>query len=113
MSIRRSLVSPYFDVEQRDQLIPMPTAPPTFAAFKFESRKTRIDWRLLHGVDINPIVGASWMVQVELNWLYVIHALQRRFKDIVCPGNPARHGPPQPLVSHYRSVTSTWTLWRR
>ena len=60
---RLSMAYPYGDTHDpfRDQQAPlmtmtMPTAPPTFQAFKFEARKTRIDWRLLHGVDINPIV---------------------------------------------------------
>eukprot|EP00983_Pelagomonas_calceolata_P107029 1159300-Pelagomonas_calceolata.AAC.7 len=30
---------------------------PAFPPFKFEPRRTRIDWRLLHGVDINNIVS--------------------------------------------------------
>ena len=30
---------------------------PSFQPFRFESRRSRIDWRLLHGVDINNIVG--------------------------------------------------------
>ena len=62
---RLSMAYPYGDTHDpfRDQqaglmnmTTMMPTAPPTFQAFKFEARKTRIDWRLLHGVDINPIV---------------------------------------------------------
>ena len=43
----------------RDQIMTLPSPPPTFQAFKFESRKTRIDWRLLHGVDVNPIVSSA------------------------------------------------------
>jgi hypothetical protein len=30
----------------------------TFHPFKFERRRSRIDWRLLQGVDINSIVSA-------------------------------------------------------
>lgn len=30
--------------------------PVTYQPFKFESRRLRIDWRLLHGVDINKLV---------------------------------------------------------
>eukprot|EP00798_Chlamydomonas_sp_ICE-L_P015155 gene15155-21221_t len=29
---------------------------PTFVPFKFEPRRTRIDWRMLHGVDVDHIV---------------------------------------------------------
>ncbi len=52
--------STYFDPNdiQRDQTVTLTTAP-TFPAFKFEARRARIDWRLLHGVDINPIVSKS------------------------------------------------------
>lgn len=32
--------------------------PPAFPPFRFEPRRARIDWRLLHGVDINTIVSA-------------------------------------------------------
>ena len=47
------------DATTRDQIMTLPWPPPTFQAFKFESRKTRIDWRLLHGVDVNPIVSSA------------------------------------------------------
>ncbi|GAX82377.1 hypothetical protein CEUSTIGMA_g9805.t1 [Chlamydomonas eustigma] len=43
------------DFASRDQNVTL-NAAPTFPAFKFESRRARIDWRLLHGVDINPII---------------------------------------------------------
>lgn len=32
--------------------------PITYMPFKFENRRVRIDWRLLHGVDIDKLVGA-------------------------------------------------------
>lgn len=41
---------------RRDQaaaLSPLPAAPP----FKFEARRVAIDWRLLHGVDTDSVVG--------------------------------------------------------
>jgi hypothetical protein len=45
---------------RRDQLQTLADAdelPITYLPFKFESRPSRIDWRLLHGVDINKLVG--------------------------------------------------------
>ena len=30
---------------------------PTFQPFKFEPKRARIDWRLLHGIDIHAMVG--------------------------------------------------------
>lgn len=42
-------------MEPRDQVTMMPA--PSFPPFKFEPRRARIDWRLLHGVDINSIVS--------------------------------------------------------
>ncbi|KAG2493967.1 hypothetical protein HYH03_007896 [Edaphochlamys debaryana] len=41
------------DYPARDQTM---TPAPTFPPFKFEPRRSRIDWRLLHGVDINSMV---------------------------------------------------------
>lgn len=38
-------------------------APPLYVPFKFDSRRVRIDWRLLHGVDISKLVcqrAAGW-----------------------------------------------------
>lgn len=34
--------------------------PITYMPFKFENRRVRIDWRLLHGVDIDKLVGGPW-----------------------------------------------------
>jgi hypothetical protein len=31
--------------------------PITYMPFKFENRRVRIDWRLLHGVDIDKLVS--------------------------------------------------------
>lgn len=39
--------------------------PITYMPFKFENRRVRIDWRLLHGVDIDKLVStvsAAWRV---------------------------------------------------
>ncbi|KAG2430772.1 hypothetical protein HYH02_013611 [Chlamydomonas schloesseri] len=47
----------------RDQMATMTTAP-NFPPFKFEPRRARIDWRLLHGIDIN-----SMMRDVDLDTL--------------------------------------------
>lgn len=47
----------------RDQLhqqvvaISNSSLPVTYQPFKFENRRLRIDWRLLHGVDINRVVS--------------------------------------------------------
>ncbi|KAG1653769.1 hypothetical protein FOA52_006499 [Chlamydomonas sp. UWO 241] len=51
--------SPYYDagtldLPMRDQSLV--GAAPVFPPFKFEPRRSRIDWRMLHGVDINPII---------------------------------------------------------
>jgi hypothetical protein len=46
-------------VGRRDQLQALADADGllvTYQPFKFESRRSRIDWRLLHGVDINKLV---------------------------------------------------------
>jgi hypothetical protein len=40
----------------RDQYSPMEGTPFTFPAFKFESRRVRVDWRLLNGVDVQRVV---------------------------------------------------------
>ncbi|GLC59969.1 hypothetical protein PLESTB_001559200 [Pleodorina starrii] len=45
-------VDPY-DYPQRDQTM---TTAPSFPPFKFEPRRSRIDWRLLHGIDINAMM---------------------------------------------------------
>lgn len=42
-----------------DQAVPQQLQPP----FRFESRRSRIDWRLLHGVDINNIVRRTAVAQ--------------------------------------------------
>ncbi len=58
-TLGRSVVPTYdtYDFTQtRDQT--MVTAP-TFVPFKFEPRRARIDWRMLHGVDVDMIVSAS------------------------------------------------------
>ncbi|WIA11315.1 hypothetical protein OEZ85_011438 [Tetradesmus obliquus] len=53
---------PGFDARtagRRDQLQTLAYAdglPVTYQPFKFESRRSRIDWRLLHGVDINKLI---------------------------------------------------------
>uniref|UniRef100_A0A383WEI0 Cilium assembly protein DZIP1 N-terminal domain-containing protein n=1 Tax=Tetradesmus obliquus TaxID=3088 RepID=A0A383WEI0_TETOB len=53
---------PGFDARtagRRDQLQTLADAdglPVTYQPFKFESRRSRIDWRLLHGVDINKLI---------------------------------------------------------
>lgn len=44
------------DLGGRDQTMQVA---PTFAPFKFEHKRTRIDWRLLHGVDINSVVSTG------------------------------------------------------
>eukprot|EP00955_Chlamydomonas_euryale_P094042 364824-Chlamydomonas_euryale.AAC.7 len=56
------------DVAERDQHAGWPTltAPPVFAAFKFEPRRSRIDWRVLHGVEVNPIVRSMGVGQEEV-----------------------------------------------
>lgn len=47
---------PYVDhTGLRDQMATTTTAP-NFPPFKFEPRRARIDWRLLHGIDINSMV---------------------------------------------------------
>jgi hypothetical protein len=58
--------APGFDARagagRRDQLQTLVEAdglPVTYQAFKFESRRSRIDWRLLHGVDINKLVSTN------------------------------------------------------
>lgn len=60
-SLGRATMQPYFDPldwgPMRDQTL---TAAPTFPPFKFEPRRARIDWRMLHGVDVNYIVS-RWM----------------------------------------------------
>jgi hypothetical protein len=33
--------------------------PITYMPFKFENRRVRIDWRLLHGVDVDKLVGST------------------------------------------------------
>lgn len=33
--------------------------PVTYLPFKFENRRLRIDWRLLHGVDITKLVSSN------------------------------------------------------
>ncbi|WIA31397.1 hypothetical protein OEZ86_002296 [Tetradesmus obliquus] len=53
---------PGFDARtagRRDQLQTLADAdglPVTYQPFKFDSRRSRIDWRLLHGVDINKLI---------------------------------------------------------
>ncbi|EFJ50393.1 hypothetical protein VOLCADRAFT_88956 [Volvox carteri f. nagariensis] len=42
-----------YDYPLRDQTM---TSAPSFPPFKFESRRARIDWRLLHGIDINAMM---------------------------------------------------------
>eukprot|EP00198_Chlamydomonas_reinhardtii_P000413 XP_001689748.1 predicted protein [Chlamydomonas reinhardtii] len=55
---------PYVDhTGLRDQMATTTTAP-NFPPFKFEPRRARIDWRLLHGIDIN-----SMMRDVDLDTL--------------------------------------------
>lgn len=45
------------DLPMRDQSLT--AGAPVFPAFRFESRRSRIDWRVLHGIDVNPIVSLS------------------------------------------------------
>lgn len=45
-----------YDHPMRDQAMTAVPAP-AFPAFRFEPKRARIDWRLLHGVDINSIVS--------------------------------------------------------
>ncbi len=33
--------------------------PVTYMPFKFESKRSRLDWRMLHGVDVHKVVGAA------------------------------------------------------
>ncbi|KXZ55055.1 hypothetical protein GPECTOR_3g213 [Gonium pectorale] len=50
--INTAATDPY-DYPLRDQTM---VSAPTFPPFKFEHRRARIDWRLLHGIDINSMV---------------------------------------------------------
>lgn len=47
-------------LRHRDQAASQPVVPDDLellhAPFKFESKRCRIDWRMLHGVDVNKIV---------------------------------------------------------
>ena len=43
----------------RDQFMPPLQPVVSFSPFKFEPRRVRVDWRLLHGVDTNKVVGVS------------------------------------------------------
>ncbi len=55
-SLGRTVVPTYDTLDYtglRDQTL---VSAPTFMPFKFEPRRARIDWRLLHGVDLNTIV---------------------------------------------------------
>lgn len=73
----------------------------SYMPFKFESRRSRIDWRMLHTVDVNRLVscggcatgaaGASVPMQL-------VHAA-------LPPDGPARTTPPR------RYETPTWTPW--
>lgn len=56
----------------RDQTPAAP--PPAFPPFRFEPRRSRIDWRLLHGVDINAIVGDMLTITGCVAHMYVQHA---------------------------------------
>ncbi|KAL6752459.1 hypothetical protein V8C86DRAFT_2753936 [Haematococcus lacustris] len=48
-----AITNDLFDLP-RDQLASLP--PPSFSPFRFEVKRARIDWRLLHGVDLNTII---------------------------------------------------------
>ncbi|KAJ9523881.1 hypothetical protein QJQ45_020074 [Haematococcus lacustris] len=48
-----AITNDLFDLP-RDQLASLP--PPAFSPFRFEVKRARIDWRLLHGVDLNAII---------------------------------------------------------
>lgn len=50
------------DQEQQELLQLSMELPITYMPFKFENRRVRIDWRLLHGVDIDKLVG--WCLQL-------------------------------------------------
>lgn len=45
------------DQEQQDLMHLSLDLPITYMPFKFENRRVRIDWRLLHGVDIDKLVS--------------------------------------------------------
>jgi hypothetical protein len=45
------------DARDQEQLINL-ELPITYMPFKFENRRVRIDWRQLHGVDIDKLVRA-------------------------------------------------------
>lgn len=45
-----------FGTVRDQQAVP---AAPTFQPFKFEPKRARIDWRLLHGIDIHAMVRAG------------------------------------------------------
>lgn len=59
-SFGRTATMPFYETFDvlRDQTQTMVKAP-SFMPFKFEPRRARIDWRLLHGVDINTIVRCA------------------------------------------------------
>lgn len=44
---------------ERDQVQLGCSLPVTYQPFKFDSRRFRIDWRLLHGVDIHKVVSSG------------------------------------------------------
>lgn len=44
------------DFPMRDQTL---VSAPTFPPFKFENKRTRIDWRMLHSVDVHSLVGGG------------------------------------------------------
>jgi hypothetical protein len=45
------------DQQQQDLLRISMDLPITYMPFKFENRRVRMDWRLLHGVDIDKLVS--------------------------------------------------------
>jgi zinc finger protein DZIP1 len=60
------------DVPKIDQTI---APPPAFQPFRFERRRARIDWRLLHGVDINNIVSVTGQgLLVHARWKHHVQA---------------------------------------
>ena len=68
-SLGRSVVPIYDDYTAvRDQTTMV--AAPTFVPFKFEPRRARLDWRMLHGVDINMIVSNGW--GLALPWVCML-----------------------------------------
>lgn len=96
-SLGSGLYSDPYDHPMRDQAMTSVPAP-AFPAFRFEPKRARIDWRLLHGVDVNSIVSipparahnnscstrSMWVANVQvvcgMEW-QILHKLRR----VLCP----------------------------